>query len=64
MKLPSRDGARALPLIDAKMPIELHWNLAHVASGWFSYNYTSEGATPHEQGFHRRLAEACPRDTH
>ena len=32
------------------MPSGLTWDLAHVASGWVSYTYTSENATAERQG--------------
>ena len=47
---PDREGAHALPLINADMPGELTWDLAHVGSGWFSYTFTSEGASAGRQG--------------
>ncbi len=48
--LPTRDGARELPLLNATMPDDLDWDLAHFASGWITYTYRSAGATADRQG--------------
>ena len=47
---PAEAGASVLPEINASMPSGLTWDLAHVASGWVSYTYTSENATAERQG--------------
>ena len=48
--LPGRDGATALPLLNASMPGDSTWSLAHVGYGWASYTYTDTGATAERQG--------------
>ena len=48
--LPGRDGATALPLLNAAMPGDSTWSLAHVGYGWASYTYTDTGATAERQG--------------
>ena len=43
-------GMKVLPKLSARMPADLKWDLAHVASGWASYMYRNNGASEHEQG--------------
>ena len=43
-------GASALPKLNARMPGDLEWDLAHVASGWASYMYDSTNADSDTQG--------------
>lgn len=43
-------GARALPRLNARMPGDLAWDLAHVASGWASYMYDSNNSDGITQG--------------
>ena len=50
LSLPKRDGATALPLLNAKMPDGQRWQLAHFAGGWFNQMYRTEGAAPDRQG--------------
>lgn len=46
----SADGRMSLPLINADMPKGLSWDFAHVAFGWGSYSYGTQGAGTHRQG--------------
>ena len=48
--IPGYEGARVLPLINSEMPGNLTWELAHVASGWVSYTFRSDGASARDQG--------------
>ncbi len=48
--LPDRDGAAALPLLDANAPASMDWDLAHFARGWDSYTYRSAGSGADRQG--------------
>ncbi|MEO0578259.1 MAG: glucodextranase DOMON-like domain-containing protein, partial [Pseudomonadota bacterium] len=48
--LPGIDGQQALPHIQANMPDERTWNLAHFATGWFSFIYSDSGASAERQG--------------
>ena len=50
LSLPQRDGATALPLLNAEMPGRQRWQLAHFAGGWFSLMYRAEGAAANRQG--------------
>jgi len=47
---PGQGGSSDLPMINARMPGNLGWDLAHVGSGWFSYIYRSTGARADRQG--------------
>ena len=48
--LPGMEGARELPLLDANMPDDLTWDLAHFATGWISYAYRATGASADREG--------------
>ncbi|MEO0575555.1 MAG: glucodextranase DOMON-like domain-containing protein, partial [Pseudomonadota bacterium] len=48
--LPDVDGERRLPLLYARMPADLDWDLGHFASGWSSYTFTTAGATTQQEG--------------
>ena len=43
-------GTSALPRLNASMPGDLEWDLAHVASGWASYMYDGNNADGETQG--------------
>ena len=48
--LPDREGATALPLLDASAPESMDWDLAHFARGWDSYTYLASGSSANRQG--------------
>lgn len=48
--LPDREGATALPLLDASAPESMDWDLAHFARGWDSYTYLASGSDANLQG--------------
>ena len=48
--LPDREGATALPLLDASAPESMDWDLAHFARGWDSYTYLASGSDANRQG--------------
>ena len=47
---PEQEGAYALPLLNATMPENRNWDLAHVAYGWGNYMYRSAHASANEMG--------------
>ena len=47
---PDQEGMRELPQLNAEMPDDLTWNLAHFGTGWISFTYRDKGATHDRQG--------------
>ncbi|XOV80792.1 MAG: alpha-amylase family glycosyl hydrolase [Aestuariibacter sp.] len=47
---PTQQGAKPLPLLQARMPQGRDWDLAHIAYGWGNYMYRSSGATAKNTG--------------
>ncbi len=47
---PDQQGDRVLPQLNAEMPDDLEWNLAHFGTGWISVTYRDAGATADRQG--------------
>ena len=47
---PDQDGMRVLPQLNAEMPNDLTWSLAHFGTGWISFTYRNAGATHDRQG--------------
>ena len=48
--LPGREGATALPRLNAAAPASMDWDLAHFARGWDSYTFRSAGSDAHRPG--------------
>ena len=48
--LPEVTGSTDLPLINAQMPAQEDWDLAHVAYGWGNYMYRSQQSNARQMG--------------
>ena len=48
--IPTLNGSRELPLLNATMPNERDWDIGHVVYGWGNTTFSSDGATADHQG--------------
>lgn len=59
-----QEGTHDLPLLNARMPGKLQWQLGHVAFGWGNFLFSSTNATASRRGERLGVAPALTVDPH